>query len=142
MENKQQTKNKITKVDILDWFLYMIGYTLVFLLASFLFDNFHIDTNNFGIYAFLAVIIVSILNKTIKPVLFNLTLPITGLTLGLFYFAINVFILKITDWILGSHFQLGNIIYVFFIAIFISLMNLLVEGIIVKPLIRRLKNDE
>lgn len=123
----------------IDWFIYMLGYTLVFLLASFLFETFYIDTSCFGLFAFIAVIIVYILNKTIKPILVTLTLPITGLTLGLFYFVINVFILKITDWILGNHFDLGTTIYAFFIAVFISVMNLLMEGIVIKPLIRRLK---
>lgn len=136
---KEQTKKNI--ITFADWFIYMIGYALVFLMASYLFDSFYIDTSHFGIYALIAVVITYILNKTIKPILVTLTLPITGLTLGLFYFVINLFILKITDWLLLSHFNLGNIIYAFFIAIFISAMNILMEGLIIKPIIRRLKEN-
>lgn len=141
---KKNTKNNTKKYVLkgIDWLIYMLGYTLVFLLASYLFETFHIDTSHFGIYAFLSVVIVYFLNKTIKPILVTFTLPITGITLGLFYFVINVFILKITDWILGSHFNLGTTIYAFFIAIFISAMNLLMEGIVIKPLIRRFKKNE
>jgi len=133
--DKAKTKKRV--IDFVDWFIYMIGYALVFLLASYIFDTFYIDTSHFGIYPLLAVVIIYILNKTIKPILITLTIPITGLTLGLFYFVINVFILKITDWVLLSHFNLGNIIYSFFIAIFISIMNFLVEGLIIKPIIKK-----
>jgi len=86
----------------------MLGYALVFILASHLFANFYIDLSYFGIYALILSIIIFFLNKTIKPLLLFLTMPITGLTLGLFYFAINVFILKLADWILLSHFNLGT----------------------------------
>ena len=36
-------------------------------------------------------ILIYILNKTVKPILFKLTLPITGITLGLFYFVNNIY---------------------------------------------------
>lgn len=141
MKKIKEEVNKQNIIRFIDWLLYMVGYALVFILASFLFKSFYIDTSCFGLYAFLAVIIIYILNKTIKPILVTLTMPITGLTLGLFYFVINLFILKITDWILQSHFNLGNTIYAFFIAIFISVMNILMEGIIIKPIIRRFKEN-
>lgn len=136
-----ENKTKNFFISVVDWFIYMIGYFFVFLLASFLFDSFFIDTSYFYIYAFIAVVITYVLNKTIKPILVTLTLPITGLTLGFFYLVINLFILKLTDWLLLSHFNLGNIVYAFFIAIFISLMNLLMENIIIKPIIRRFKEN-
>ncbi|MCI8567705.1 MAG: phage holin family protein [Bacilli bacterium] len=127
---------------IIEWLLYMFFYALVFFTVSNMFDSFYIDVNNAGIYSFLAVIIIYILNKTIKPILFFLTIPITGITLGLFYPCINLFILKITDWILGSHFKLENIFIAFFIAVLISLMNTLMDNIIIKPIIRRFKKSE
>lgn len=126
---------------IIEWLIHISCYAFVFFLVSNFFDSFYIDTNNAGIYSFLAVIIIYILNKTIKPILIFLTIPITGITLGLFYPCINLFILKITDWILGSHFQLENIFIAFFIAILISVMNILMEDIIIKPIIRRFKQS-
>ena len=107
--------------------------------SSFLFDNIYIDTKYFGLFALIAAIVISVLNKTIKPIIFNLTIPITGLTLGTFYLVINFFILKITDWCLMSHFSLGNNIYAFFIAVFISLLNAIMESTILTPLIRRIE---
>lgn len=125
----------------LDWLIYMVGYTLVFLAVSTLFKSFYIDKSFYGLYSFLAVIIIYVLNKTIKPILVYLTLPITGLTLGLFYPLINVFILKITDLILGTHFDLSNIYVAVIIAILISLMNQLMENLIIKPMIRRFRHE-
>lgn len=123
---------------VLEWFLYMLGYALVLISIAYLFKSFYLDNSYYGIYGLLAVIIIYILNKTIKPILFSLTLPITGITLGLFYPFINLFILKLTDWILGSHFELNNIVIALFIAILISIMNTIMEGLIIKPLVRRL----
>lgn len=133
---------KDKKYKFLEWFIYMLGYALVFILASKLFENFYIDLSYFGIYALLLSIIIFFLNKTIKPILLFLTMPITGLTLGLFYFVINVFILKLADWILLSHFNIGTNIHAFFIAIAISVANILVEGLVIKPVIRRLDPNE
>ena len=97
-------KNRINR--LFDWLLYMIGYTLVFILVSNMFKSVYIDTSHSYIYSTAVVLILYILNKTIKPVLVTLTIPITGITLGLFYPFINLFILKLVDWILGSLFQL------------------------------------
>ena len=84
---------------------------------------------------------MSILNKTIKPALVTLTIPITGLTLGLFYPFINVILLKIVDLALGKHFELHNIFILFFFAIFLSIMNFIMEEII-KKIIRGIKSHE
>ena len=82
-------------------------------------------------------IITFILNKTIKPILFWLTLPITGLTLGLFYPFINVFILYIVSFLLQDHFQIHGIWMAFLIAIIISILNMLMDSIVLTPLFRR-----
>ncbi len=125
----------------LEWLLYLVLYTLVFLGVSTFFDSFYVDMSYYGLYGLIAVLIISILNKTIKPILVTLTIPITGVTLGLFYPCINLFILKLTDWILGSHFNLENIWIAFIIAILIAIMNILVEGLIIKPILRRFQHE-
>lgn len=133
--------NKVRINRFLEWVLYLVGYTLVFIGVSALFKSFYIDKSYYGLYGFLAVFIISILNKTIKPILVTLTIPITGLTLGLFYPCINLFILKLTDWILGSHFNLENIWIAFFIAILLSIMNVLMEGMIIKPILKKVHHE-
>ena len=91
----------------------------------------------YGLYAIIASIIIFILNKTIKPILFELTVPITGITMGLFYPCINILILKITDWILLEHFATHGIISLFITAILISLINIVIDELIIKPIIKR-----
>ena len=136
---KKNGKERLNK--FLDWVLYMIGYGLVFIAISSLFDSFYIDKSMYGLYGFIAVIIIYILNQTIKPILVYLTLPITGLTLGLFYPFINVFILKLTDLILTSHLKFTDFWVLLLVAIIISIVNQIVESIIIKPIIRGFKHE-
>lgn len=126
---------------ILDWLIYMAGYTLVFILVTNMFKSIYIDINHSFIYSVLIVLILYILNKTIKPALVTLTIPITGITLGLFYPFINLFILKLVDWILGSHFEFENIWIALLVAILLSIMNFIMEELIIKPIIKRVKKN-
>ena len=132
-------KNRINR--LFDWLLYMIGYTLVFILVSNMFKSVYIDTSHSYIYSIVVVLILYILNKTIKPVLVTLTIPITVITLGLFYPFINLFILKLVDWILGSHFQLENIWIALLVAILLSIINFVMEELVIKPIIKRVNKN-
>lgn len=131
-------KNKLRINRVIDWILYMIGYTLIFILVTNIFDSIKIDEAHPIIWSIAIVLILYVLNKTVKPILVTLTIPITGLTLGLFYPFINLFILKLTDWIFGKYFNITNIFIAFFAAILISLMNLAMEHII-KKIINKVK---
>lgn len=134
-------KGKIHLNKLLDWLLYLFFYTITLIIVSLIFKSMYIDKNHFYIYSFLIVLIVYILNKTIKPILVRLTIPITGLTLGLFYPFINLFILKLADWILGKHFNLENFFIALIISILLSICNFLVEGLIIKPIIRKFSKE-
>lgn len=131
---KGQARNEYKLNLFLEWLIYMLGYAVVLLITSSLFRALYVD----GIwYGLLAAILIFIFNKTIKPILVTLTLPIIGLSLGLFYFVINVFILLLVSLLLGSHFELTGILSPIIVSMFISLMNILMEGIVIKPLIER-----
>lgn len=130
---------KITN-NLIEWIIQILGYAIILVFVATYFDTFYIDDNQLYFYGILATLIIFILNKTIKPLLFFLTIPITGITVGIFYPCINLFILKLTDWILGSHFQIKNIFIAFLLAILISVMNQALDNIIIKPIMRRLKN--
>ena len=125
---------KINK--FIEWIIYMIGYSIVLITITKLFKNsLYIDNSYFGLWSLIANIIIYVLNKTIKPLIVWLTIPITALTLGLFYPFINVLILNIVSFILGNHFIIeGGLLMTFIIAIFISLMNLIMKNIIEKIL--------
>ena len=50
---------------------------------------------------------------------------------------INVFILYLTSFLLGSNFQIEGIVLPFLIAIIISVLNMFMEGMIIKPIIHK-----
>ena len=129
---KEKNECRINK--FLDSIIYIFGYTLVLFLVDMIFNSFDIDNYWYGI---IAVILIYVLNKTIKPIIVSLTLPITALTLGLFYPFINFLILKIVDIILGEHIQIYGVVSGILIAVVISIMNFLVEELIIKPIIRK-----
>lgn len=124
----------------IDCLLHIGCYAIVLILASKLFPN-HIILNEelYGVWAILVSMIVFIFNKTIKPILTWLTLPITALTLGFFYPFINVLILKLVSLIFGSYFEVKGIISLALISIFISILNIIMDRMFIKPL---LKGDE
>ncbi len=120
-----------------DWLIRMIGYALVLIAVSLVFKNtIYIDDSYYGIWGLITVIIIFVLNKTIKPVIVWLTLPLTALTMGLFYLIINVFILKITDFILMSHFDIKGIVMSFVVSIVISIMNVMMDKVITNNIIK------
>ena len=125
----------------IDWILHMIGYILVFIVVTSFFKSIYIDSDHLIIWSSIIVLVIYILNKTVKPILVTLTIPITGLTLGLFYPFINLFILKLVDWILGSHFQLYNFWIALLVSILLSIINIIMDKIITH-LIKGVKGHE
>lgn len=138
MEIKQK---KTPFIKFMEWMIYMIGYALILISISVLFKNtIQIDNHYFGLWALVAAIMINLLNRTIKPVIVWLTIPITALTMGIFYPFINVFILHIVDFVLGNHFSVNGIFMCVIVAILISIMNMLMDEIVIKPLLERKKS--
>lgn len=123
-------KNKLRINRIFDWLIHMIGYIIVFIVVTSLFKSIYIDSDHLIIWSSIIVLVIYILNKTVKPILVTLTIPITGLTLGLFYPCINVFILKLVDWLLGPHFEVKNLLIALFVAVLLSITNFIMQEII------------
>lgn len=122
----------------IDCLLHIGCYALVLVIATRLFPKqIYINLDNYGIWSFVAATIMFILNKTVKPVITWLTLPITALTLGLFYPFVNVLILELISLILGNYFEVHGIILLALISIFISVMNILMDRLFIKPLLRK-----
>ena len=130
--NKEEIEYRLNL--FLEWLIYMFGYAIVLLLTSNLFRPLYVE--NF-LYGFIAAILIYILNKTVKPFLVTISLPLIGMSLGLFYFVINVVILLLVNLILGKHFYLTGFFSPVIVSIFISIMNVIMEKI--KPLIERCK---
>ena len=99
------------------------------------FKSFQINLSHYGIYALLASIIIYVLNQTIKPIINYITLPLTIMSWGLLYPLSNVIILYLTSLILGTkNFYLSGFFAPFIIAIIISFLNILMEGLVLKPI--------
>lgn len=133
-------KNKKIKqqIKLLENLIYIVGYALILVIMSMIFKNtIQIDNSLLGIWGLLISLVIYILNKTIKPIIIKLTIPITALTLGLFYPFINVFILKIVDLLFFNHFSIRGILFPFIVAIIISFMNIIMDYIIIKPVLRK-----
>lgn len=124
--------NKINS--FLEWVIYMLVYALILWISSQIFKSMYIENFLVGL---ISAIIIFILNKTLKPVLVTLTLPIIGMTLGFFYFVINFIILLLTDLIMGKYVYLTGFFSPFVISILISVVNLIVDNLIIKPIIER-----
>ena len=122
---------------VFDSLIYIICYTLILILLSYIFKHtIQIDTSLYGLWAFLVSLTIYILNKTVKPLLFSLTLPITAMTLGIFYPFINVIILNIVDILYGVHFNINGLFMSFIVASLISILNVLTDQIIIQPLLK------
>lgn len=71
---------------ILNWLL----SALTILASAYLLPGVHVESFT---AALVAAVVLGIMNAVIKPILLVLTLPITILTLGLFTFVINAFVI-------------------------------------------------
>lgn len=134
-------KKNIARINrFIEWLIHTIGYALILICMTVLFPkSFNINNEYFGLYSLIASILISILNQTIKPMIVLFTLPITGITLGIFYPFINVFILYLVSFVLGNNFVIHGIFIPFLIAILISIMNILLDGLVIKPILERSK---
>jgi len=133
-------KNESKIISIFEWLIYIMGYSLILIIVSLLFKNtIQIDNSYYGIWAIIASVVIYILNKTIKPIIVKLTIPITALTLGIFYPFINLLILKMVDYLLGIHFTINGIFIACIAAILISLTNIVMDKLIIKPVIGKEK---
>jgi putative membrane protein len=77
---------------LLSWLANIVSLAV----ADWIFDGVTID----GLWPLiLGAAVLGIANTIVKPILTLLTLPLVIVTLGLFYFVINVFMLVLAEWI-------------------------------------------
>lgn len=123
-ENNEKSKLYI----VIDWVFHMVLYAIVLIVIAIIFPNtVYIDKSTFGVWALLTAILISVLNQTIKPILVWLTLPITGITLGLFYPFINLIILELVSIITLGHFELNGLFMALLVSIIISVLNFIMD---------------
>lgn len=124
--------------ETINFFIKLLGYTLILMFVSYLFKNtIYLDDSYYGMWCFFAAFLICILNKTVKPFLVWLTIPITGVTLGLFYPFINLGILKFVSLLLKGHFKIYGIWFAVLASILISFLNVILDEFVLKKIYRK-----
>jgi putative membrane protein len=78
--------------------------------------------------AILLAVVLSVLNRVVKPVLVILTFPITVLTLGLFYLVINVLLVYFASWVLHPGFIVSGFFSALLFSIVLSIVNSILDA--------------
>ena len=74
-------------------------------------------------------LILSLINISIKPIMQVISLPITVITLGIFYLVVNTLMLYVAAWLANGIFQAGVDIATFGSAFVASIVISIVSGI-------------
>lgn len=106
------------------WWQRILLNTIVFLVLANFLDGFHVINWQAAV---LAAVVLSFLNALVRPIVSLFSLPITLVTLGLFYFVINGLMI----WLTG-YFVSGIYISSFGQAILVSLILSLVNSLVTR----------
>jgi len=108
----------------------LINAVLFMALAGYFHESFQLT----GFVAALeASVLLSILNVLVRPLLILFTLPATILTMGLFLFVINAVTLELTDYLMGTAFEINGFGMALFFAVLMSLVNVLIQKTLFEP---------
>lgn len=103
----------------------MIISAIAVAISAFLIPGIHVD----GFFsALLVAVILALLNRIVKPVIVLFTLPITFLTLGIFYLVINVMMVYLASWVLGGGFVVEGFFSALFFSIVLSVVNSILDS--------------
>lgn len=75
-------------------------------------------------------LILSLINISVKPLMQLLSLPITVITLGIFYLVVNTLMLYVAAWLANGIFQVGFVIDSFGSAFVASIVISIVSAIV------------
>ena len=99
-------------------FLHWLISAITIIIAAYLVPGAYVTLPG----ALIAAVVLGILNLFLRPVLFLLTLPITILTLGLFSFVLNAFLILLAGSIVPG-FMVSGFWSAFFFSIVLTLIN-------------------
>jgi putative membrane protein len=80
----------------------------------------------------IAAAVFTVVNAWIKPIVALLSIPFIVVTLGLFYFLINVLMLYVTDWVVPD-FEISTFWWGVLAAIIVSIVNGLLHMLLPDP---------
>lgn len=85
----------------------------------------------------IVALIFGLVNAVIRPILILLSLPLEIITLGLFIFVINAFMLLLTSWIaqgMGLRFRVDKFLAALLGALIISIVSFILSRVVTKTL--------
>ena len=106
--------------------LRLVANTLAILIVAWMLDGITVDNAVAGV---LAGIVLALVNAIVKPILVILTLPLTLLTLGLFYFIVNAICLAIAAAVTPG-FSIDGVFTTIIGALLISLLAWIINGVL------------
>jgi putative membrane protein len=80
----------------------------------------------------IAAAVFTVVNAWVKPIVALLSIPFIVITLGLFYFLINVLMLYVTDWVVRD-FEIRNFGSGMLAAIIVSVVNGILHLLLPEP---------
>ena len=108
---------------LINWFLSALAVWVVAQVVP----GFHVR----GVAAALvAALVIGFVNATLGALLKIITLPLTVLTLGLFWFVINALMLELASALLSPAFRVDTFFSAFWGAIVLSLVNMLFRWLV------------
>jgi len=115
---------------IRDLALRFVGNLAALWVACAIFDDMTYG-DSFGVLV-LAAVVFTIVNFFIKPILAILSIPFIIVTLGIFYFLINVLMLYVTSWIVPD-FDIDTFWWGCLAAIIVSIVNWILQALLPEP---------
>src|ERR1035438_8056108 len=107
---------------LLNWLLSAIALLIV----SYIVPGFHLEGFK---AALIAAIVIGLINATLGLLLKLITLPLTLLTLGMFWWVVNAFMLILASKFLAPEFMVNGFLAAFLGAILLSLVNVVLRKI-------------
>jgi putative membrane protein len=107
----------------------LIGYLLINTISifavSYILSGIHVDS---FVTALIVAVVMAILNVTLKPLLFVITIPITVITFGLFLLVLNVLVLYAAAYLIDG-FQIAGFWWALLFSFLVSFVNSVLFGL-------------
>ncbi|HEY4962169.1 MAG TPA: phage holin family protein [Terriglobales bacterium] len=107
---------------LLNWLLSAIALLIV----SYIVPGFHLEGFK---AALIAAVVIGLINATLGLLLKLITLPLTLITLGVFWWVVNACMLMVASHFLAPEFMVSGFLAAFIGAILLSLVNVVLRAV-------------
>jgi putative membrane protein len=107
---------------LLNWLLSAVALLVV----SYLVPGFHVEGFK---EALIAAVVIGLINATLGLLVKLITLPLTILTLGIFWWVVNALMLMLASSLLSPGFHVDGFLWAFLGAIVLSLVNVILRSL-------------